>query len=88
VRNRRNLYEILISPPPLTLSKTYAPLAIFAARRGAACPLTPLAFARDKRIRPAHCEQRRRIMLDVMYLAIGFAFLAVAVLYVIACDRL
>jgi hypothetical protein len=31
---------------------------------------------------------RRRVMLDVMYLAIGFAFLAVAVFYVIACDRL
>jgi hypothetical protein len=27
-------------------------------------------------------------MLDVMYLAIGFGFLAVAVLYVMACDRL
>jgi len=28
------------------------------------------------------------MMLDVMYLVIGFAFLTVAVLYVIACDRL
>jgi len=28
------------------------------------------------------------MMLDVLYLAIGFAFLAVAVFYVIACDRL
>jgi hypothetical protein len=27
-------------------------------------------------------------MFDVMYLAIGFGFLAVAVLYVVACDRL
>jgi len=27
-------------------------------------------------------------MLDVMYLAIGFGFLVVAVLYVVACDRL
>lgn len=27
-------------------------------------------------------------MLDAMYLAIGFGFLAVAVLYVVACDRL
>jgi len=27
-------------------------------------------------------------MLDVVYLAIGFGFLAVAVLYVVACDRL
>jgi len=27
-------------------------------------------------------------MLDAMYLAIGFGFLALAVLYVVACDRL
>jgi hypothetical protein len=33
-------------------------------------------------------SQRRRMMLDVMYLAIGFAFLAVAVFYVVTCDRL
>jgi hypothetical protein len=28
------------------------------------------------------------VMLDVMYLAIGFAFLAGAVFYVVVCDRL
>jgi hypothetical protein len=28
------------------------------------------------------------VMLDVMYLAIGFAFLAATVFYVVACDRL
>jgi len=27
-------------------------------------------------------------MLDALYMAIGFGFLAVAVLYVVACDRL
>ena len=27
-------------------------------------------------------------MFDAMYLAIGFGFLAVAVFYVVACDRL
>lgn len=27
-------------------------------------------------------------MLDAMYLAIGFAFLAITVFYVVACDRL
>jgi len=27
-------------------------------------------------------------MRDAMYLAIGFGFLAVAVFYVVACDRL
>jgi hypothetical protein len=27
-------------------------------------------------------------MFDAMYLAIGFGFLALAVLYVVACDRL
>jgi len=27
-------------------------------------------------------------MLDVLFLAIGFGFLAVTVLYVVACDRL
>jgi hypothetical protein len=32
--------------------------------------------------------QRRRMMFDAMYLAIGFGFLAVAVLYVVVCDRL
>ncbi|HWB47786.1 MAG TPA: hypothetical protein VG651_01650 [Stellaceae bacterium] len=30
----------------------------------------------------------RRMMLDVVYLAIGCGFLAAAVLYVAACDRL
>jgi hypothetical protein len=29
-----------------------------------------------------------RMMLDVMYLAIGFGFLAAAVFYVIACAHL
>jgi len=28
------------------------------------------------------------MMLDVMYLAIGFGFLAVTVFYAMACDRL
>jgi hypothetical protein len=28
------------------------------------------------------------VMLDVMYLAIGFGFLAAAVFYVVVCDRL
>jgi hypothetical protein len=32
--------------------------------------------------------ERRSAMLDVMFLAIGFGFLAAAVLYVVACDRL
>jgi hypothetical protein len=27
-------------------------------------------------------------MLDAVYVAVGFVFLAVAVLYVVACDRL
>jgi hypothetical protein len=27
-------------------------------------------------------------MFDAIYLAVGFAFLAIAVLYVTACDRL
>jgi hypothetical protein len=33
-------------------------------------------------------SEGRRMMLDAMYLTIGFGFLAVAVLYVVACDRL
>jgi len=33
-------------------------------------------------------DEWRMVMLDVIYLAIGFGFLAVAVLYVVACDRL
>jgi hypothetical protein len=28
------------------------------------------------------------LMLDALFLAIGFAFLAAAVLYVVACERL
>jgi hypothetical protein len=28
------------------------------------------------------------VMLDAMFLAVGFGFLAAAVLYVTACDRL
>jgi hypothetical protein len=32
--------------------------------------------------------KRRVRMLDVIYLAAGLAFLGVAVLYVVACDRL
>jgi hypothetical protein len=31
---------------------------------------------------------RRPVMLDAMFLAIGFGFLAAAVLYVTVCDRL
>jgi hypothetical protein len=30
----------------------------------------------------------RLVMLDAMFMAIGFGFLAGAVLYVVACDRL
>ncbi len=32
--------------------------------------------------------ERRFVMLDAMYLAIGFGFVAIAVLYVVTCDRL
>ena len=28
------------------------------------------------------------VMLDAIYLAVGFGFLAVAVFYVVACDRI
>jgi hypothetical protein len=39
--------------------------------------------------RGAACASRWRfVMLDAMYLAIGFGFLVAAVLYVVACDRL
>jgi hypothetical protein len=40
------------------------------------------------RLAPRSLLRRRRMMLDAMYLAIGFGFLAVTVLYVITCDRL
>jgi hypothetical protein len=30
----------------------------------------------------------RTVMLDAVYLAIGFGFLVIAVLYVVACDRI
>ena len=33
-------------------------------------------------------SRRSSVMLDAMFLAIGFGFLAGAVLYVVACDRL
>jgi hypothetical protein len=36
----------------------------------------------------AHSRDGDDLMLDAMYLAIGFGFLAVAVLYVMVCDRL
>jgi hypothetical protein len=32
--------------------------------------------------------ERRVSMFDAIYLAVGFAFLAVTVFYVVACDRL
>lgn len=35
-----------------------------------------------------HFVRQGRIMLDAMYLAIGLGFLAIAVLYVVICDRL
>jgi hypothetical protein len=47
-------------------------------------------FARPasrRRRRPADLGWRE-MMLDAMYLALGFGFLIVAVLYVMACDRL
>jgi hypothetical protein len=42
---------------------------------------------------PVRAELQRRgqgevIMLDVIYLSIGFGFLALTVLYVVACDHL
>jgi hypothetical protein len=36
----------------------------------------------------ASCRPTEIVMLDVMYLAIGFGFLAVTVFYVVVCDRL
>lgn len=33
-------------------------------------------------------DEWRLVMLDAIYLAVGFGFLAVAVLYVVACDRI
>jgi len=58
-----------------------------------------LPVRRRRRIHPAVVLARnevgaplavegRRMMLDAMFLAIGFGFLAAAVLYVVACDRL
>jgi hypothetical protein len=35
-----------------------------------------------------YASRWRSVMLDALYMAIGFGFLAVAVLYVVACDRL
>ena len=60
------------------------------------CPLTspfrrlasaPPLFPRNEARAPLALGWRR-MMLDAMYLAIGFGFLALAVLYVAACDRL
>jgi hypothetical protein len=36
----------------------------------------------------ARVPRWRIVMLDAIYLAIGFGFLVVAVLYVVACDRI
>jgi hypothetical protein len=45
------------------------------------------AFVRRKGGAPSFLS-RRGMMFDAMYLAIGFGFLVVAVLYVVACDHL
>jgi hypothetical protein len=69
----------------------------FVARGGAAFALTQpsaggTASTRSpfclERLAPPLADEWRPMMLDAMYLAIGFGFLVVAVLYVTACDRL
>jgi hypothetical protein len=36
----------------------------------------------------AGCPIGRSVMLDAVFITLGFGFLAVTVLYVVACDRL
>jgi len=40
---------------------------------------------------PRSCQRRcgkENIMLDVIFIAIGVGFFAIATLYIVACDRL
>jgi hypothetical protein len=96
--NEENLYDFFIPVAPRPTSKIYARLAIFSARRVAMRPLVqqirwrwvrnpPPFFAPNVACAPL-ARNWRPMMLDAMYLAIGLAFLAAAVLYVVACDHL
>ena len=37
---------------------------------------------------PVRVSRWSPVMLDAVYLAIGFGFVVIAVLYVVACDRI
>ena len=99
-RRSIGLYTILTSRGFIAVSNFYADLAIFGgeARRGhwwnsdatlhrtlAQVPvlsgivLVPCSTSAD---------EWRLVMLHAIYLAVGFGFLAVAVFYVVACDRI
>jgi hypothetical protein len=94
------LYSILMSRGCRSVSNFYADLAILARGsvqapveiRRAPCigtdaqlPALELQCARAMRYERWRMEIA---MLDAIYLAVGFGFLAVAVLYVMACDRI
>jgi len=99
-RDGTGLYRILMSRGCRSVSNFYVDLAILAARRGAgACgdPARPRIetppnsrFLSGNALVPPgmSADEWRLVMLDAIYLAVGLGFLAVAVLYVVACDRI
>jgi hypothetical protein len=45
-------------------------------------------FMRRRILQSRHCAKNEVSMLDLMFIAIGLGFLAGAMLYAVACDRL
>lgn len=43
---------------------------------------------RGRLLRVRDCAEKRGFMLDLMFIVIGLGFLAGAMLYAVACDRL
>lgn len=64
-------------------------MAIFRARRTrGTARVRSAVLTLPSRARALLALEWRRMMLDAMYLAIGFGFLAIAGFYVAVCDRL
>jgi hypothetical protein len=82
--NAIEIYIIFIKPAARTVSILYVPLAILTAARGTRPPEFRVAGSCP----PVRASRWSFAMLDAVYLAIGFGFVAIAVLYVVACDRI
>jgi len=90
-RKAGEIYIIFIIPAVQAVSILYVPLAILTAARGVNPPGSGELRWRTPRgglVSAGASDDRSLAMLDAVYLAIGFGFVVIAVLYVVACDRI